>query len=1047
MRKYLGVFAGVCLFFGIGFHAFGQLSTVGEEFWVGFMDNNRVPPGNNGAGGAPDFAVLIVTANEDASGTIEYQGQTVNFSIAAGQQYTLRIPSEDLDLLHRNSGVRENKGIYISSSGKIAVHAYNERFRSADGTVILPVGALGTDYYITSHYETLTANVNYNGNINDESTLLVVATEDDTEVEITSTVPTIGGGAVNAPFTISLDRGQSYQLKAKDDLTGTRVRVIGENADECKKIAVFGGNKWTSVGNCGEANDHLFQQAYPVNTWGTSFVHVALSGRTSGELVKVVAAEDGTEVRVNGAVQGTVNQGEWLALEFGINESGKIETSKPASVTVFAKSQACNEPNSPNAFTGDPFMITYSPSEQFLKTLTFNSLNLPSIENHYVNVVIKAGTQDSMILDGQSINNRFQVLPGDPDFLYARINISQGVHRLSNPEGFAAYAYGFGNLESYGYAAGAALDNLNFETEAQYEFDVLGDNVACLNVEGDWVIEADNPDFTYFVWNFGDGTPPQEGKEVLHTFSQPGEYVVTVLAALSPNSCDQQENITFNVTVTETAGEVIGSSSACPEVEQLLYSFEGPDPFSRVEFIPNGGEVVEFTDETAVIRWGEANDDAFLEAIPYSENGCPGEPVIFPVVINQRLEAEEIQGSDQVCFDPQVSHFYSVPQASSGRNYDWSISGGQILSGQGTGEVEVSWDQAGVTGTLSYEVSSLIDSSCEGVSAPISVRVEEEFLVQPTAIVPVSCFGSESGSITLDISGGLPPYTVEWSHSSGLNDALAEDLPAGLYSVKVIDQLGCERILEDLEITQPDVLAVESLSPVGVSCFGKPDGQVDLEISGGVPPYSLDFDGGIEFSGILSLSDLPQGMYDWEVTDSNGCLIELDFEVTSPAPPQVDVRLERPACPGGSDGELFASPVGSTGPFVYTWDFESTMGDQLVGVPKGEYAVSVTDGNGCVSLGVGEVTESAPEVRLPTGYYPERDQDLYQAISNCDLSFELWVYDRWGQLVYSGSEGWDGMVSGAEAPMGTYSYQVQYRYMLEDQEIFENKSGAFALIR
>lgn len=1046
MRKYLGAFVGMYLFFGFGFQSFGQLSTVGKEFWVGFMDNNRVPPGENTAG-APDFAVLIITANEDANGTVEYQGQTANFSIAAGQQYTLRIPSEDLDLLHRNSGIRQNKGIYISSTGKIAVHAYNERFRSADGTVILPVGALGTDYFITSHYETLTANVNYNGNINDESTLLVVATEDDTEVEITSTVPTIGGGAANAPLTISLNRGQSYQLKAKDDLTGTRVRVIGENADECKKIAVFGGNKWTSVGNCGEANDHLFQQAYPVNTWGTSFVHVALSGRTSGELVKVLAAEDGTEVRVNGAVRGTVNQGEWLNLEFGINESGKIETSKPASVTVFAKSQACNEPNSPNAFTGDPFMITYSPSEQFLKTLTFNSLALPSIENHYVNIVIKAGTENSMVLDGESISNRFQVLPGDSDFLYARINISQGVHRLSNPEGFAAYAYGFGNLESYGYAAGAALDNLNFETDAIYDFDVLGENVACLNEAGDWVIEPDNPDFTYFVWNFGDGTPPQEGKEVSHVFSEPGEYEVSVLAALSPNSCDQQEDITFNVTVAETTGEVIGSSSACPEVEELLYSFKGSETFSRIDFIPNGGEVVEFTDETAVIRWGEANDDAFLEVIPYSENGCPGDPVIFPVVINQRLEAESIEGLEQVCFDPTVSHFYSVPQASSGRNYNWKISGGQILSGQGTGEIEVSWDQPGITGIISYEVSSLVDASCEGVSTPISVRVEDEFQVRPSAIIPVTCSGSDSGEIELEISGGVAPYTIEWSHDAGLNGELASDLSAGSYSVKIIDQLGCERVLENLEITEPEDLAVESLSPVGVSCFGKPDGQVEIEISGGVPPYSLDFNGGIDFSGSLVLADLSQGMYLWEVTDSNGCRIDFEFEVTSPLPPQVDVRLEKSACPGGNDGELVVSPPGSNGPYVYMWDFESTTGNQLLDVSRGEYSVSVTDASGCVSLGVGEVTESAPDVRLPTGYYPDRDQDLYRAISNCDVTFDLWVYDRWGQLVYSGSEGWDGMVSGAEAPMGTYSYQVRYSYILNDQVKVENKSGAFTLIR
>jgi hypothetical protein len=218
-----------------------QLSTVGEEFWVGFMDNNRIIPN------APDQAVIVISANENASGVIEYLGRTVNFSINQGQQFTHIVPSEEIDLLHRNSGVISNKGIYILSDGKISVYAFNERFRSADGTVVLPIGALGKDYLVTSHFETLTASVNYNGNINDESQLLIVATEDNTQIQITTSVGSLSGNQADVPSTITLNRGQSYQIKAKADLTGSRVRVVGDNANECKRIAVFGGNKWTSV--------------------------------------------------------------------------------------------------------------------------------------------------------------------------------------------------------------------------------------------------------------------------------------------------------------------------------------------------------------------------------------------------------------------------------------------------------------------------------------------------------------------------------------------------------------------------------------------------------------------------------------------------------------------------------------------------------------------------------------------------------------------------------------------------------------------------------
>jgi hypothetical protein len=437
------------------------------------MENNRSLPST------PDYAVLVITATENTTGAIEYLGQAAAFSLTAGQQFTFRLSSADLDLLHRSSDVIENLGIYITSSGKIAVHAFNERFRSADGTVVLPLGALGKDHYITSHFE---VNPLANLNLNNESTLLVVATEDNTRIEITPTANTISGQFIGVASEIVLNRGQSYQLKARGDLTGSRVRVVGDNADDCKKIAVFGGNKWVSVGTCGNANDHLYQQAYPVNTWGTSFVHTALLGRSSGELVKVLASEDNTEVRVNGLLQTKVlNRGEWLSLDFGANESGKIDTSKPSSVTVFSKSQACNIPSDPFATNGDPFMITYSPTEQLLTALDFNAISLPSIVNHYVNIVVKSGEENQTRLDGVTVGASFQMLPGDPAYKIARIEITQGVHKLSNPAGFAAYVYGFGNIESYGYAAGAALNNLNFETEQDYAFDVDGDNVACLN--------------------------------------------------------------------------------------------------------------------------------------------------------------------------------------------------------------------------------------------------------------------------------------------------------------------------------------------------------------------------------------------------------------------------------------------------------------------------------------------------------------------------------------------------------------------------------------
>lgn len=1046
MRGILSSLIFMVSFLFVQMTTFGQSSTVGKEFWVGFMENNRIFGGGNNPG-APDFAVLVVTANENTTGAIEYLGNSAPFTLSAGQQYTLRVPSADLDLLHRNSGSIENKGIHITSSGKIAVHAFNERFRSADGTVVLPIGALGTDYYITSHFEVLTVPVNYNGNVNNESTLLVVATEDNTQVEITTSKNSISGNVANVPRVITLNRGQSYQIKARADLTGSRVRVVGSNADECKKIAVFGGNKWTSVGNCGEANDHLYQQAYPVNTWGTSFVHVGLLGRTSGELVKVLASEDNTEVRVNGTSRGTIDRGEFLSLEFGVNESAKIDTSKPGSVTVFSKSMACNQPNAPDSRNGDPFMITYSPSEQFLTSLTFIALNLPSISNHYVNIVVKSGTENSTFLDGGNIGGSFSPLPGDPSFRYARLPIGQGVHQLRNTEGFSAYVYGFGELESYGYAAGAALDNLNFQTASDYQFDVDGEKVACLNQEGLWEISSDNSDFKYFAWDFGDGTPNQVGKEVAHTFTLPGTYEVKVLAALSPNSCEEQEELTFEVEVLDTNAKILGEVSVCPDVEQVMYRLKDLVNVAKATFEVDGGTIVRDFGDSVLVKWGPANPDAKLRLIPFSPNGCPGKPIELPVLINQRIAVSAAVGELQVCYDPAVPHTYSAPNPIAGRGYEWIVTGGQILSGQGEDQVEVIWNQPGITGKVEYTAYSLVDTQCEGKAEAIDVAVTGEFKLELDEVTPVSCFGGSTGSIQLNLQGGLGPFVYEWSHDKGLNSPNANNLKAGVYSVKVKDKLGCERLIETITVTEPDLLELASLSPAGVSCYGKPDGQISLTVSGGVAPFVVEYNGPKTFSGTLVLDRMPQGKYEWMVKDSRGCQIPVSFEITSPAALAVDVRLQKPACPGESNGELFATPSGGSGPFLYQWKDAGLSGNLVTGLSAGTYELQVVDDSGCVSIGKGTVRESAPEIRMPTGFDPRQSPGLYEGVSNCAVKFQLWIYNRWGQLIYTGTTGWDGTVSGDLAPLGTYSYAVEYTYALEGKTEKTSIRGTFTLIR
>src|SRR5690606_7661614 len=103
------------------------------------------------------------------------------------------------------------------------------------------------------------------------SYFFIVATEDNTTVEIIPAADTRGGRSAGVPFTVQLDKGEIYQVLSERDLTGSSIRSIN-TGDGCKKIAVFCGSGKIAIG-CTSGNassDNLYQQMSPINTWGKS---------------------------------------------------------------------------------------------------------------------------------------------------------------------------------------------------------------------------------------------------------------------------------------------------------------------------------------------------------------------------------------------------------------------------------------------------------------------------------------------------------------------------------------------------------------------------------------------------------------------------------------------------------------------------------------------------------------------------------------------------------------------------------------------------------
>ncbi|NVK48559.1 MAG: PKD domain-containing protein [Cyclobacteriaceae bacterium] len=1036
-RLWVSLLFFVKAFWFDSFYAQAQISTIGRDFFIGFMDNNR-------RNSQPDRVVVIITAVEKAAGTIQTPKQSIPFSLEPGEQLMREFDGDGEGVIHRESGRVEYRPFRITSSGDLTVHAINGREYSTDGTVILPTSALSTEYLVMAHYDTFGPGQEPGSNQNFESTLLIVATENDTQVEVIPAAPTVNTIPAGAPIQFSLDAGESYQIKANGDLTGSRVRVLNPSADSCKLLAVFGGNKTSSAGDCGTSGDHIFQQAYPLESWGKEYIHVPLAGRTSGEIVKVLASQDGTEVRINGAVRATLDAREYVRFEFGKNELAFIETSKPSSVAVIAKSGACNEFGV--APLGDPSLFLLSPNSQRLKNITFSTGKLigsfnQSIE-HFLTVLVPSGSEGEVVLNGVNIGNQFQAALST-GFSYARIKIPFGVNSLSNPHGFIAYVYGSGSIESYGFAVGASLENVQFETETTYDFQVEGERVACLNQEGTWEIFPDDSRFKEFAWDFGDGSELKDGKSVNHTYTEPGDYEVTVFASTGDGSCGSETEFNFEVTVEDIGAELSGPNSLCPETKGVRYFLEDEVGVFDVIWEVEGGTFTEVNDLEIVVDWGVANPAAYVRAIPVGENGCQGSALELEITLDESITPDLPEGQLGLCGTNTGPFDYVVPFPQAGKEYEWFITGGNIIGNTISESIQVEWDPNAPTRTLFYEERLPGGGTCFGTSEVLTVDQFSELSVELGSAINPSCPGDQDGQIELNISGGSGLFAFEWSHDPDLNEPIAEGLVAGVYQVLVRDLQGCGDLPFEVEIQDPAPIQLLSITQNRPLCKASGDGQVILEMIGGTAPFSAVGNQSEWNSGVLTVSGISEGEFNLLVQDDNGCTFPIQGIMEAPEALEVSFEQLSPGCPGGVDGSIRVLIEGGTPPYQIQWE-NGTSGDLITNLSSGDYGVIVTDANNCVVNGVGRVSEARPSVRMPSGFLPS--EGPYQPISNCSISYELFVFDRWGQMIFSGSEGWNGLFKGESMPVGVYSYLLRYQYSLDSGIQNDQITGAFTLV-
>ncbi len=200
------------------------------------------------------------------------------------------------------------------------------------------------------------------------------------------------------------------------------------------------------------------------------------------------------------------------------------------------------------------------------------------------------------------------------------------------------------------------------------------------------------------------------------------------------------------------------------------------------------------------------------------------------------------------------------------------------------------------------------------------------------------CFGDNSGSASVSVSGGTPSYNYVWSN--GVTNNSIANVSAGTYYLTTTDGSGCAKT-DTIVITQPTSLSASATS-VNANCAAN-NGNAITTTSGGTPTYSYVWNNG---QTSATASNLIAGSYSVTVKDANNCSTSATITVGANNTLTSSSNMTNVKCFSGNDGAIAITANGGSGNYQYTWNNGNTTAS-LSNLSAGKYVVTISDGSAC----------------------------------------------------------------------------------------------------
>lgn len=246
-----------------------------------------------------------------------------------------------------------------------------------------------------------------------------------------------------------------------------------------------------------------------------------------------------------------------------------------------------------------------------------------------------------------------------------------------------------------------------------------------------------------------------------------------------------------------------------------------------------------------------------------------------------------------------------------------------------------------------YTLTITDSLGCDTV-LPVTITAPDPIIPQLTTI-PASCGGACDGEATVSWTGGNGPVTIVWSPATtGQGTTTASDMCPGVYTVTLTDSVGCDTTVQFAIVTPSGIVAVPTAT--NTSCGDVCDGTIVLNITGGLPGYTVAWTPAPPAGSGTSISGLCQGTWSALITDAAQCDTVVVVQIGGPLPISPNGTFTNETCNGPCDGTATVSPTGGSSVFVYDWSPVPASGQgtaTVTGLCAGDHCVTITDDTGC----------------------------------------------------------------------------------------------------